>query len=750
MDIYDLQVNSNRKGGGGEGVQQSNSQTQANQPPLWSDLNDIRWQIYTSSSQNTKNTLSVSIVGPKLKDNCPRALQKALLKLLQCHAKLPLQERFLWLSSFYLQRAYPPISLEETGGYTPHFLIEETGVSLDSKDFPEYKINKPLLSSSAPKTGTPNLIRQHRKIGDCSFVCSLINLQRANELLPYLASKNVPGTYMVNFHFNGSDDRLVCTTNVAHIPTTDSDDQLGLYSSEKNHKILELAYLKLKGSSYNHIGSNTAIDTFLLAGFIPETLKIRDLASWAKLLQFYKSGLCTVAFGTKAVFANVSCEFISGHDYAVHDFSGSQISLTNPWAPEVPIVIKQWSTFTEYFDVAYISWNAKKMFKFHEKIHFSYNAETNNKSIRSTLNKPAFLIANDSLNNETVYVLLEKHLSQEHPGIHLELVNDSIDVSNLTKYKNNTGFHLLKVSIDSITQKRVCCFSELSVRFTLHIYSLSKSITIKKADDKNVISVTNVFLENYTFENDKYCMNQTYKLDFADANDENKHCNNDGSENVVLCTVQLLATKSHINFQLYHLNDFALERPLISEHAYEFEMQTSPQIPLARNKQYKLICSAKDAYCGAGFVLGCSTNKRSIRPKLSEYYNYFGGLFKTSFSATDFVVEDIGDGTKLSVLLKSEMGSCHDMWNIRLFNVSCKKKHFDWSIRVVDQEYGHSLLSNSSGCSTFTSNTAANVVVNKNGAVSRKVTFEMTLLEKIDPRSTHLLMEIGTQYKLSK
>ncbi|KAL6948812.1 hypothetical protein ACO0QE_001285 [Hanseniaspora vineae] len=555
---------------------------------------------------------------------------------------------------------------------------------------------------------------------------------------------------MVNFHFNGSDSRLVCTTSVADIPTTNTSDQLGLYSKDENYKILELAYLKLKGSSYNHVGSNTAIDTFLLSGFIPEILKIRDLPTWEKLLHFYKSGLCTIAFGTKKLFSNASTKFISGHDYAVHDFSDSQISLINPWAPDIPIEIKKWSTFIEYFDVAYVNWNSKKMFRLHEKIHFSYNAETNNKNIRSTLNKPAFIMKNDSLSDETVYVLLEKHLSQEHPGIHLEVVDNSIAVSGLTKYKNNTGFHLLKVLIGSKTQKKICCFSELSARFTLHMYSISDRVTIKKAEGKNVCSVSNVFLNNYSLGSEKYCMNQTYKLEFADINTDNKLHDNDGSKSAVFCTVQLLAAKSHINFQLYHLHDFSLEHPLISENVYEFEMQTKFQTPLLRNKQYKLVCSSKDAHCGTAFSLACSTDDANTRPKLTEYYNYFGGLYKAKFSAADFTAEETRTGTKLSVLLKSEMGSSSDTWNIRLFNVFGKNKNFTWSMKVIDQEYGNSLLSTPSGNPTFTSNTAANVGVNANQIRTEVIDLEMLFTENIGLALSNLVMEIGSQHKLSK
>lgn len=177
--------------------------------------------------------------------------------------------RIMWKTSSIAGNFYPPISISDI--YSPVIAnVFDQTTRLECRR-QEYSLRMPLQEE-------PNFtgIQQHAQVSDCSLVVSLININRYKTTMP-VVKQVAENLYATNLYFNGAQRRLVLVST-ENIPTMQDDPtkQMSVHSANKINKILELGLLKLTSLSYHSEGSNTAIDTYRLCGWIPDISSINE------------------------------------------------------------------------------------------------------------------------------------------------------------------------------------------------------------------------------------------------------------------------------------------------------------------------------------------------------------------------------------------------------------------------------------------------------------------------------------------
>lgn len=192
---------------------------------------------------------------------------------------------------------------------------------------------------------------------DCSVVASLCagiargarghaKLLRA-VLFPYdppndcpLMSKN--GKYVVRLNFNGCYRRIVIDDT---LPTSKTSRVLHVVDRHNPGllwpALIEKAYLKVRGG-YDFPGSNSGTDLWILTGWIPEQVFLRDADVepdhlWKRLMRAFTYGdvMITMGTGRMSQWAEKQLGLAGEHDYAVLDIceeGGQRLMLIkNPW-----------------------------------------------------------------------------------------------------------------------------------------------------------------------------------------------------------------------------------------------------------------------------------------------------------------------------------------------------------------------------------------------------------------------------------
>ncbi|KAK7201395.1 calpain protease-like protein [Novymonas esmeraldas] len=202
---------------------------------------------------------------------------------------------------------------------------------------------------------------QQSVVGDCSLVCSLMicaSYQKrfpkakiiSNVIYPQDAEGNPilnpKGKYCVKMLINGItrivtvDDRLPVRPQSRRYLCTSSTDPSELWVS-----IMEKAFVKVCGGSYNFPGSVSYTDLYKLSGWLPDSTAFdkpefdREF-QWRRLHQNFKSGalLFTVSTPAELSATDQALGLASGHAYAVLDMQevGAErvMLLRNPWGKQ--------------------------------------------------------------------------------------------------------------------------------------------------------------------------------------------------------------------------------------------------------------------------------------------------------------------------------------------------------------------------------------------------------------------------------
>lgn len=574
---------------------------------LWQDVNQLRWSAFTTGKADKSRITSV----------IERALQAKDPDLLRCVKELVDQlesidfnTRFLWLTSFVCGTTYPPLPVDKAGDYVWNEFKAKQGLTDEqAKRF----CRQGLLTTN----GTCK-IQQNSMISDCSLVSSLINVKRyAPGGFKIRKLYNSP-KYQINLHFNGSRSRLVCVDS-SNIPTDANGAQLSVWSGAIEDKLVELAYLQVKnGGSYDYHGSNTAIDTFLISGFIPEILKVAD-CTFAKLASFWKTDACLIALGTASNIKGNDIQLLAGHDYPVSSLTDKdEIVIRDPLDP-TKVFSLNWENVIQNFETIYLNWDATKLFAHYETLHFRYDSQKSNK-FPSIIDKPILKVTNKSNRKEVVWLLLEGHLCEKQDGnsiSFLEEVPNSV-FSKFSTTGNNTGLYLKKITLEEHSSSLLFCHSNISSNYTIHLHSISSQITIKTSKLDFVTSVKSRWNDanSYgSFANTEYFKNPTFKL--LIESDET---------NYIQTSLQLLTSLSSlINLQIYYADDHSLSKPVAFDGNYNIQMFNKQGVSILTNTPYKIICSTYNKGTFGDFKLLVSKPPVAKSITLEETFTRYGG-----------------------------------------------------------------------------------------------------------------------------
>ncbi|QLL30479.1 hypothetical protein HG536_0A02960 [Torulaspora globosa] len=581
----------------------------------WQLLNDVRKSVYCSRNDDYSIELK-ELVSLASKSNDSEFIKCVLLlreDITSANAKVKL----LWLTSLVGKNFYAPLDVDLAGPLPwngPH-ILDTRSARLQSK----YAKRSPLRPEDTPE------LRQCQDINNCSFVASLIGLKVHNVRQPKIKQLS-PDVFSVNLHFNGASDRVV-TVSTSQIPTDGQSNQLSIHSGDLADKVVELAYLQITAGSYDTHGSNCAIDTFRLTGYLPE-VKAANRIDIKRLIKYFRSGLCIIALGTGADASMLVAPLITDHDYAVVAVDDDRESLTirDPLNPETCVEVRQNDLWNHYEQV-YLNWCQTKLFYYKTCIHFFYKAECCNR-FNSITDKPLFIIKNRSKSKQPVRVLLETNLREEvSPGKRIaylkEVPNDILSsIHDEPTGACDIGLQLLKLELLPGQSVRLFCHSSHSESFTTHMFYNSELVSfnreIKSGDYRSIIFDAP---DNGISNSCQFYRNPSIMLKVKSPLSEEVPLN-----------LQLLSesSKDMINAQVYHASDHKMSRPLREEANFEQQKLDIRYLHLITNTPYKVVCSSYSKALSHKFKLNVkpSSSEESIYSecKLKQVYFEFGGF----------------------------------------------------------------------------------------------------------------------------
>jgi len=101
--------------------------------------------------------------------------------------------------------------------------------------------------------------------------------------------------------------------------------------------LIEKAYLKVHGG-YDFHGSNSSRDLFILTGWLPEIIDLKDYDRnklWQRILNGYRNKDCLITCGTGPIENEDELGLVSGHAYAILEiveYKGKRMIMAkNPW-----------------------------------------------------------------------------------------------------------------------------------------------------------------------------------------------------------------------------------------------------------------------------------------------------------------------------------------------------------------------------------------------------------------------------------
>lgn len=581
----------------------------------WRLLNELRKSIYCGKEDGCREELDrVLSVASKTGD---AALLKGAMLLREEIGSISSKQKILWLTSAVNGVFYPPLDVALAGPVPwdgPHILKVKT-VELGSK----YPDRTPL------KVERGVGLKQCKEIDDCSFVASLIGMKVKAVDHPKVRqiSKNL---FVVNLHFNGSNDRLV-TVDTSVIPTDTEGRQLSMHSDDILDKVIELANLQVTAHYYETGGSNFAVDTFRLTGYLPEILNAKD-CDLRQLIKYFRSGLCVIALGTGSTLPDNSQALVSNHDYPVIAVGANSecLIIQDPLDPTIRVEVKE-GDLGKYYQQICINWCHSKLFAYKTSLQFFYKAETCNR-FDSVVDKPTFILQSKSKRKEPFRILLEKHLGEDNASqneiSYLKRLPDRalFDNSGSPDGATNVGLQLLKLELTPGEKMRLFCHSSKSATFSIHLFSNSQLLSVTR--EAKPFDVTSVEFEQHftaVCGSCDYFRNPTISLCVVSPVSEE-----------VTIHLQLLSENSEdlLNVQVYPLSDHTLERPITNDARYEGQKFDLRYLTLASNTPYKVICSTHAKPISTKFRLlatpDSSSNMSQLHIRSKQTYLEFGGF----------------------------------------------------------------------------------------------------------------------------
>lgn len=556
----------------------------------WDELNKLWYNIYLCEDFDIINAQMHALIEIAKLEKDDRFVQK-LIELKKKLKNTKVQDKLSWHTSKVGTKFYPPVDTEDASPVP--WSKEQSKIDLGNSIRAQAKYTR--KTKLAPNNNI-NGIEQNPDINNCSFVASMINIRKHNINMPQIIE--LPNNYYhVNLSFNGSSKRLV-TVDANCIPTTENnDEQLSIYSDNFEDKIIELAYLQLKCGSYSTSGSNVTIDTYRLTGFLPEIVPV-TFYDFDNLYKYFKSNICLMGLGTHEDKNKLKKSILTNHDYSITDFDtiNRKIILQDPLNSSLNLKIDM-NELSENFTQLYINWDSSKLFNNCKTLTFYYDIGKCN-TYNNNIDKPLFLIENNSNTTELVWILLESHITSQD-------INEEKHISYLRKISHekvydelylpsdsasNIGLQLLKLELKPHEKNIFLCYSNLSKCFTLHLYSILPNIKLTQCK-KGTIAKSVEFTElvssmKTSYGSTYYFQNPTFQIEIPSI-----------KEREIFLNV-LLSSKdeqSLLNYQIFESTDYLLQKPILFDNKYTLQNYPKFQIPILTNRKYNIICSCHDS-----------------------------------------------------------------------------------------------------------------------------------------------------------
>lgn len=456
---------------------------------------------------------------------------------------------------------------------------------------------------------------------NCSFVSSLLSICDP-KLIDLISPKISSESYRVLLLFNGS-WRIINIDST--LPILDIDRSI--YIKSYNSKILwpaliEKAYLKVMGKGYNFDGSNMCNDTYMLTGWIPETIKIKHIlpSNFKELWQLKMQKQLLIGIGTGKLSAGLSLNLglISNHDYVIEDFNCEDLELTlkNPWVEGNDIKNRYITVRLDIgFTHIYLNWNPDR-FKHETRLNL--------------ISTPCELIRNQSqikltvAKRGTVNLLVEQHLNAQECCTKVEIYktengekimfpNQYAIVGNNLPSSNNR-LQLIKLELEARSYTVVL---STSIRTTITLVAFSNGV-IELSKSRNLLK--NSTLSKGYFNNGgnwaltSYLNNPQYDLQVDES----------GEVGIVVFSNTL------VNFHVFHAEE-AVGKGIKSFNKSKllFNENYNPghqgyKLKLGKGN-YKLVISSYEV-CSEEYevIINYDGNKESLRlTKISSHLGLF-------------------------------------------------------------------------------------------------------------------------------
>lgn len=413
------------------------------------------------------------------------------------HREMTIDDKILWLHSVYHNLFFPPeLQFGDISSASDVFVYHE--------DQPELELptgtydNPTVVDWSADPTDMENLHQD--MLSNCSFVSSFLCLVHSgmSDHLLGLISPHGPSThYTIKLTFNGC-TRLVTIDN--KLPVVDNGRSLTI-ASYSNPQLLwpaliEKAYLKVMGNGYNNEGSNMAYDTYMITGWAPEIVSIKD-GRLPKTVRQYLGPNVTLGLGTGKISPGLSEQIglISHHDYTVLkvDLDSNEVVLKNPWLEDKDkrrvIVLPLNDLFQ--FRYFYVNYNTSKMFKYAASSTFIVNDQASFQGDYSGY--PQYSISNPTHEQQEVWLFLERFNGEKDAAICLYVLKTDGDrvlfphqyPHILSMEPTNSRTSLAKLVMDPSQSYTVVMHSSLRTSMRLMMYNnISPDFELTKARRK--------------------------------------------------------------------------------------------------------------------------------------------------------------------------------------------------------------------------------------------------------------------------
>ncbi|CAN3361327.1 calpain-like protease palB/RIM13 [Diutina catenulata] len=339
---------------------------------------------------------------------------------------------------------------------------------------------------------------------NCSFVSSLLSVSDKGDLSGLVYPHKPSTNYRIKLFFNGC-WRIVTVDN--SLPLIRRSQRSLVVRSYSDPLLLwpaliEKAYLKVMGQGYEFSGSNMTQDTYMISGWVPELVLIKNYTLPPDFDEIWRQSLlgkCVVGLGTGKLSKELARELglIAHHDYVFEFYSKmkKEVVVKNPWVTSD----KYSDRFVKCvnscpFQYLYVNWDVKRLFSYSRLVNFVYSARD---EVNNAVDTPQYYVRNPTNDRAEVWLFLEFHLQQHRRpasqvlGFHVYQTAHGERVLSHRQYPKvagdadtNNRLRLIKLRMDPNSSYTITTTSNVTGTFSLAVYdNLGPELSFGKASN---------------------------------------------------------------------------------------------------------------------------------------------------------------------------------------------------------------------------------------------------------------------------